>query len=97
MKTDDKRKQWRRQYPFRRKSEENPYEALERLDKKLVALMDERQHWLKRISPFAINVVNRLEEEYRLLIAERNTLLGEVTERHKELGQVFPEANLIYI
>lgn len=83
------------EFSFRRKPEENPYEALERLDTKINALMDERHYWLLKASHHAIMFVNKLEKRYRELIAIRTSLLQEIEGRHNSLLELKP--NLIEI
>jgi len=85
-----KKKIIHRQYTFRSKPDENCYDALCRLDKKLSSLMEDRQCWLVRSSQFAISVVERLEQEYRWLIQERNKLIAEANSRHQELLELNP-------
>jgi len=79
-----------RHYPFRRKSSENPYEALLRIDTKINSLLDDRQHWLPKVSEYALSVVSHLETEYRLLIVERQKCLEEINQRHSSLMKLKP-------
>ena len=84
-----------RHFSFRRKAEENPYEALERLDTKINALMNERHYWLLRVSRPAIMFVKKLEARYRELIRIRSDLLQEIKGRYNSLLELKP--NLIEI
>lgn len=73
---------------FRRKYEENPYEALARLDKKLQRLQFELSNWITVPTIFGISVTHKLEDNKKLLLAIRDELLKEIEERHNGLRQL---------
>ena len=78
----------RKWFPFRRKTDENAYEALERLDRKLDRAKTERHHWISRVSLYALHIVADLEDNIAFLLGERRKLEAEIEERHKSIASL---------
>ena len=89
------RKEPRRQYPFRRKVEETPYEAIERLDKKLAKAESELNYWRFEAGLFDSLIADSVRKEIQLLKNERAKLVAEIEDRHEELLSAFPNANVV--
>ena len=85
----------KRKYPFRRKPEETPYEALERLELKWGDCAEEYKYWRFKASSYSISVEARLRENLEYLNSQRPLLLDEIEQRRKELITAFPNANII--
>ena len=97
IKEINERHKLRRHYPFRRKFEENPYEAIGRLDKKLSVARAELEHWRFKLSSFEVSVTESIRQEIRLLARDRHILLGEIRQRYQEFLTAFPNANFMEI
>ena len=82
-------------YPFRRKLEETPYEALERLEIKWGKCAEEYKFWHTKITQHAIYTTQRLQENLEYLNSQRALLLDEIEQRRKELIEAFPNANVV--
>ena len=93
----ERRRGQRRQYPFKRKFEETPREALGRLDKKISTAGVDLRYWRFRLSPFAAYVAESIRQEIRLLRQERDKLLAEMEQRHRGLLAAFPNANVVEV
>jgi len=70
---------------FQRKRDENPYEAIERLDKKLEQVQFNIREWICSPTRFAISQTHKFEENKQFLLKIRELLLLEIDERHEGL------------
>jgi len=84
----------KRQFPFRRKLEETPYEALERLELKWGKCAEEYKYWRFKVSSYSISVEAKLRENLKYLSSQRLLLLDEIEQRRKDLIDEFPNANV---
>lgn len=84
-----------RHYPFKRKKEETPLEAMRRLEKKLNKAKADLEQWKFRMSAFGQKVAEDIRGEIEILKKEHLKLRKEMAERHRELCEAFPNANLI--
>ena len=80
---------------FRRKRDETPFEALERLDKKLARLQFELSNWITVPTVYGIRVTHKLEDNKKLLLAIRKELLAEIDARHETLMELNPNVVII--
>ena len=84
-----------RHYPFKRKKEEIPLEAMRRLEKKLSKAKVDLNQWKFRMSAFGQKVAEDIRAEIEILKKEHLKLCREMAERHRQLCEAFPNANLI--
>lgn len=70
---------------FQRKRDENPHEAIERLDKKLEQVQFNIREWICSPTRFAITQTHKFEENKQFLLEIRRLLLSEINERHEGL------------
>lgn len=78
---------------FQRRRDENPYEAIERVDKKLEQVQFNIGEWICSPTRFAISQTHKFEGNKQFLLEIRRLLLSEINERHEEL--VAMETNVI--
>lgn len=84
-----------RHYPFKRKKEETPLEAMQRLEKKLNKAKGDFRHWRFIMTDFGQKVAEDIRGEILILENAHRNLCQEMVERHRELSQAFPSANII--